>query len=188
MIFRYGHTMRMVVFRMAHLLVLAILLYPCTEARSQFVTGSSVFGGGGTTSTSSTYNLQSTIGQVATGIQSGSITSLSAGFWYTTGPGKTDVSDRTDLQSLPREFRLYQNYPNPFNPATRIRFSVPNDEHVTLFVYDLLGREVAKLIDTRLTSGEHYATFDAQHLSSGIYIYRLHSGNRISVRRMMLLK
>ena len=83
---------------------------------------------------------------------------------------------------------LLQNSPNPFNPSTVIRFALPADAAVRLAVYDLLGRQVAVLIDSRLTAGNHEARFDASSLPSGVYIYQLTAGGRSLTRTMHLLK
>lgn len=80
------------------------------------------------------------------------------------------------------------NYPNPFNPTTTIRFQLAGRSPVRLAVYDVLGREVALLIDQQLNAGEHQAVFDASHLSNGIYLYRLVAGQESLVGRMLLLK
>ncbi len=90
--------------------------------------------------------------------------------------------------SLPGSYVLEQNYPNPFNPSTTIRFSLPKREHVTLKVYDVLGREVAKLVDGELVAGEHTVVFNAENLSSGIYFYRLTSLNFSQTNSMMVVK
>ena len=93
-----------------------------------------------------------------------------------------------DENSLPTEYNLSQNYPNPFNPATTIKFAIPKDGFTTLIVYDLLGRETANLISSDLPAGNYSINFDASKLSSGIYIYRLVSGSKYFVRKMILLK
>lgn len=100
--------------------------------------------------------------------------------------GVSNEEDRT----LPTEFALSQNYPNPFNPSTTIRFSLANSEAVSLRVYDVLGREVATLIDAEtMTSGAHSVQFDATDLASGMYLYRLEAGsNFVQTKQMMLLK
>jgi len=74
---------------------------------------------------------------------------------------------------MPSAFQLYQNYPNPFNPATRIRFEVPNESRVDLIVYDVLGREVTRLLSDVQDQGIHEVLFDAANLASGVYYYRL---------------
>ena len=85
-------------------------------------------------------------------------------------------------------FELAQNYPNPFNPVTQITYSVPRNDQVRLCVYDVLGREVATLVNEVQTAGTYTATFDGSNLSSGIYLYRLESGGTVLTNKMMLVK
>ncbi|MRR37598.1 T9SS type A sorting domain-containing protein [bacterium] len=89
---------------------------------------------------------------------------------------------------LPREIRLLQNYPNPFNPTTVIRFELPEAGTVRLSVYDLLGRELALILNERKTPGFHSVEFDGSALASGVYFYRLTTGSFVQSRRMMLVK
>ncbi len=91
-------------------------------------------------------------------------------------------TDRAD------QFQLHQNYPNPFNPSTAMRFELSMTEHVTLEVFNLLGQRVAVLVDgQQLAAGTHQVTFDASHLSSGVYLYRLSTANGHSIVRTMSL-
>lgn len=106
-------------------------------------------------------------------------------FAVTYEPVTTSVARRAEL---PAVITLEQNYPNPFNPATRIAFTLPEAGATSVRVYDILGKEVATLIDARLDAGRHEVPFDASHLASGIYLYRLESGGTIQTRRMLLLK
>lgn len=93
----------------------------------------------------------------------------------------------SENNSLTR-FMLYQNYPNPFNPSTTIRFSLPKREHVTLKVFDVLGRTVARLVNEEMDAGEHSVVFDFSNLSSGVYIYRLQSEQFVQRKKMELIK
>ncbi|MEQ9310387.1 MAG: T9SS type A sorting domain-containing protein [Balneolaceae bacterium] len=86
------------------------------------------------------------------------------------------------------EFTLLQNYPNPFNPSTVISFSIPSSSIVKLSVYNMLGQEVASLLNTQLGAGSHRISFDATSLSSGIYLYRIQAGEFVQTKRMMLIK
>jgi len=88
----------------------------------------------------------------------------------------------------PAAFRLQQNYPNPFNPATTIAYSLAQESHVTLRVYDLLGREVSTLVDGEGMPGSSTVRFDGGKLASGLYVYRLKAGDREQSRTMLLLK
>lgn len=92
------------------------------------------------------------------------------------------VSDR------PKEFGLAQNYPNPFNPSTVIRFTLPDRQQVSLKVFNLLGEEMATLVDQMVGPGEHAVTFDAARLATGVYLYRLQAGTATQTRRMVLVR
>jgi len=98
-----------------------------------------------------------------------------------------------DVVSVPGEYiagtyTLHQNYPNPFNPETIIQFSIPSAQHVTLHIYDMLGREVAIPVDTYLSAGEHRVTFNAAGLASGVYVYRIKAGAFVESKRMVVAK
>lgn len=92
------------------------------------------------------------------------------------------------IESLPSEYRLDQSYPNPFNRSTQIQFALPEEAHVQLAVYDVVGREVARLIDRPLPVGIHTARFDVGTLPSGTYLYRMEAGTFTATRRMVLVK
>lgn len=89
---------------------------------------------------------------------------------------------------VPAGFALRQNYPNPSNPTTVIEYDLPSAEHVSLKVYDILGREVTALVDSRQSPGAHRVRFDGGRLASGVYFYRLVAGSQRFVRKMLLLK
>jgi len=98
------------------------------------------------------------------------------------------TSNEENLAEVPEKHTLYQNYPNPFNPATNIGFELSNPSDVRLEVFDMIGRRVTVLIDTRMTSGFHEVSFDASSLSSGVYFYRLQTNSSVLSRKMILLK
>ena len=110
--------------------------------------------------------------------------------WQAVAMGYPPVVSAEGDSELPEAFALDQNYPNPFNPATTIRFQLPQAEQVTLRVFDVLGREVATLLeDALIGAGEHTVQFDAAWLTSGLYLYRLEAGASFAqTRRMMLVK
>ena len=86
------------------------------------------------------------------------------------------------------DIMLKQNYPNPFNPGTQIRFAVPEEAHVRLTVYNMLGQHVSTLVNETRSTGWHDVTFDASGLSSGFYIYRMETNDFVETRQMMLVK
>jgi hypothetical protein len=90
--------------------------------------------------------------------------------------------------SITTTFTLSQNYPNPFNPTTNIVYTVPHRAHIKLTVYNILGEEVATLVDEEKASGEYTVTFDGSRLPSGVYFYRLHAGRFNETREMVLVK
>ncbi len=89
---------------------------------------------------------------------------------------------------LPTSFQLGQNYPNPFNPSTTIPIQLPKTERVVLKVFDVLGREVATLLNETLSANEYLIPFNASNLSSGVYFYRIQAGEFVETRKMILLK
>jgi hypothetical protein len=97
------------------------------------------------------------------------------------------LAETIEIGSI-RTFALAQNYPNPFNPATIINYQIPVEGQVSLKVYDMLGNEVATLVNEMKTAGEYQVDFNAAALSSGIYFYRLQAGNFVETKRMMLMK
>lgn len=86
------------------------------------------------------------------------------------------------------KYSLDNNYPNPFNPSTKIQYSIPTNEFVSLKVYDAIGKEVATLVNKQQNAGVHNVNFNASQLSSGVYFYKIDAGNFVSVKKMMLIK
>jgi plastocyanin len=106
--------------------------------------------------------------------------------------GTITVNQTTDVQvtnsRIPEMFALEQNYPNPFNPATNFGFRLAGLEFVSLRVYDILGHEVAAVVNEVLPPGEYRVRWNASALPSGVYFYTLHAGDFIETKRLMLLK
>jgi hypothetical protein len=111
--------------------------------------------------------------------------------------GSYEYSDVIEVTSSPLSFQLYQNYPNPFNPTTKIKFTIPQSPLpggdgrgglVTLKVYDVLGNEVAILINEEKLAGTYEVEFDGAGLPSGIYFYKLQAGSFVETKNMMLMK
>ena len=103
------------------------------------------------------------------------------------GSYKIFNSAEVDFETV-KEYSLSQNYPNPFNPSTEINFSIAKSGNATLTVYNILGSEVAKLVNGYMEAGKHSVKFDANNLTSGVYFYTLKSGNFASTKKMMLTK
>ena len=103
--------------------------------------------------------------------------------WWPALVGVRQVSN-----SVPSKYTLSQNYPNPFNPTTNIKYSIPQGGFVTLKVYNMLGQEVATLVNQQQKTGEYNVDFNASNLASGVYLYRIQAGNVSITKKMMLLK
>ena len=95
---------------------------------------------------------------------------------------------QNEINDTPSTFALHQNYPNPFNPSTTIQYALPEDSELTLTIYDMLGREIARLVDEAQKAGTHTVRFDASHLASGTYIYRIETAQFTTTRQMILVK
>ena len=90
--------------------------------------------------------------------------------------------------NIPKEFALNQNYPNPFNPVTTIQYALPKRSDVTLTIYNLLGKEVERISELNKQAGYHEYVWDASHIATGVYFYRLRAGDFVQTRKMVLLK
>ncbi|MBK8550942.1 MAG: T9SS type A sorting domain-containing protein [Ignavibacteria bacterium] len=102
--------------------------------------------------------------------------------------GNSPITGQNISSTKPDEFSLLQNYPNPFNPNTVISYSVTENRLVTLKVYDAYGREIRTLVNEKQNPGTYEVEFTGNNLSSGVYFYKLTSGDFQTVRRMVLLK
>ena len=111
------------------------------------------------------------------------------GMMVSYGSGVSGVENGEGPQGeVPGTYSLDQNYPNPFNPSTSIRFAVPVARHAVLKVYDILGQEVATLVDDRIVAGSHVVRWNPDGLASGVYLYRLEAGGFTASRTLLLLK
>lgn len=95
--------------------------------------------------------------------------------------------------SIPLEFKLNQNYPNPFNPITTVHYNLPKESHVSIMVYDVLGREVNRLINQKQLAGNHSIQWNGKDIngnpvSVGIYLYQIQAGDFIQTKKMVLIK
>jgi hypothetical protein len=110
--------------------------------------------------------------------------------YYNANFPKSILTGVGDLPQVVNNFNLYQNYPNPFNPSTRIKYSVSTSSLVSMKIYNILGKEVAVLLNEQKNPGEYEITFNSSkyNLASGVYFYKLTAGGFTSVKKMMLLK
>ena len=123
-----------------------------------------------------------------TGSESSSVyVGTSDGSIYKKSNGDGGVTSAED-EDMPKEFKLDQNYPNPFNPSTTIQFAIPKSGEYKVVVYNILGQQVAELLNTQLQPGVHKVQFDANQLASGIYIYQLIGDNVNFTKKMILMK
>jgi len=98
------------------------------------------------------------------------------------------VSSVEENNVVVNNFKLDQNYPNPFNPSTMISYSIPQSSFVTLRVYDIIGNEVATLVNETKSAGKYDVRFDASNLSNGVYLYSIKTNNYTSTKKMILMK
>ncbi len=176
------------------IVVFSLTLQQRTEA--QTVVRHSVVSNGGNVTSNSQFRIVGTVGRpaIGIGIANNGTNNLASGFWSLPINLITNVEEIPSAV-VPREFRLDQNFPNPFNPSTTIQFAVPRTADVTVKLFDLLGREVATLVDEEFASGEYKLLFEAGELASGVYFYRIvgktTSGTAerfVSTKKLMLLK
>jgi len=102
--------------------------------------------------------------------------------------GNLILTSISNLSNLADGFALMQNYPNPFNPSTVIRFNIPDNTYATLRVYDILGKQVAELVDGNLSTGEYKVDFNASDLAAGVYLYKLDAGDYSKTMKMTIVK
>jgi hypothetical protein len=101
---------------------------------------------------------------------------------------KGSITGIDEITGIPNKFRLLQNYPNPFNPSTKISYQLSEQSHVVIKVFDVLGKEVAELVNAEKPIGRYEVNFDASKLSAGMYIYTIQAGSFKDVRKMLLVK
>lgn len=136
--------------------------------------------------TSATQNLEMT-GYVP--VENGSFTASFTGKSVTTFVSTSSMpSSVSKNREVPVGFELHQNYPNPFNPSTTIGYYLPVSSEITIEVFDVLGRKAATLVEGKMPAGQHQLLFDASHLPSGVYIYRLTSKDFTQTQKMTLIK
>ena len=106
----------------------------------------------------------------------------------TYGKNTVEEGDKIESIELPSDFEISQNYPNPFNPVTTIKYALPVDSRVSIKIYDMLGREVATLVNDDKQAGYYQVRFDASNIASGIYFYRIIAGDYVKSYKMVIVK
>ena len=107
---------------------------------------------------------------------------------FAVGNWDTIVTDTAPGEGLPARFALEQNFPNPFNPTTTFQFSIATSQLTILKVYDILGREVATLVNEKKSAGKYSVTWNASSMASGVYFYRLEAGSFVETKKLLLLR
>ncbi|HEY6435940.1 MAG TPA: T9SS type A sorting domain-containing protein, partial [Ignavibacteriaceae bacterium] len=126
-----------------------------------------------------------TVNSAANYVENGGVNDFS---YWTLGDSDNPLPVDGEENQIPVEFMLYQNYPNPFNPKTVIKFDLPESGDVSLKIFNLLGEEVARLVNEELHAGVYQYEFDASNLSSGVYLYKLSSNKFTKSYKMILMK
>jgi hypothetical protein len=114
------------------------------------------------------------------------IMSNDAYVWIIEAQSQTGVEDEMNIS--PNGYFLKQNFPNPFNPSTKIQYSINIKQFVSLKVYDVLGNEVASLVNEEKAAGAHDIIFNAENLPSGVYFYKIKTENFVEARKMLLIR
>lgn len=166
------------------LLVFFFFLQSKTFSQTSAIPWSSFNNGFGVPGSANT-SVTSAVGQNFVGTMQQGNTRIESGFLF---PVLITAVDENGVKQIPMSYKLYQNYPNPFNPGTTIQFDIPKLSKVTLKIIDMLGREVAILVDEQLQPGEHKVIFDTGKLTSGVYFYRLQAEEFSATKKLMLLK
>jgi len=117
--------------------------------------------------------------------QTAYVTCQGSGLYLIKFDNSTAVEDNN---ATVKDYSLQQNYPNPFNPTTTISYTVPAPSFISLKVYDILGKEVAVLVNEGKTAGTYNVKFDAKNMASGIYFYRLQAGSFLITKKLTLIK
>ena len=128
------------------------------------------------------------VGNYFTSINTGYVVGYGGTILKTTDGGGTLLGINPESNQIPSQYSLSQNYPNPFNPSTNIKYQMPKNSFVSLKVYDVLGKEVATLVNEKLNAGNYEVDWNGSDYPSGVYIYKLVAGDFVNVKKMVLLK
>ena len=164
---------------------LIITLCILGEASAQIRLRAWVMASGGGTCACPAYRTDCTVGEPMTGSTAGANGMQGAGFWGAVG---TSPATSVTADNAPLAYTLEQNYPNPFNPSTMVRCTLPAAGHLKITVFDILGKEVAVLVDEMKEPGTILLRWDAAGLPSGVYFYRMTVAGYTETQKMVLLR
>ena len=167
--------------------IAVMLMFFLSTAFSQYQISNSVIGSGGNKTSNTNYILNSTVGEPLIGKSVSPVNQQQAGFWYIYQQS-TITAVENEETTMPTVFKLEQNYPNPFNPSTAIKFAVPEKSNVVIKIYDILGNEIITLVNEEMDAGWYEKSFNANGISSGVYLFRMQAGNYVNTKKMLLIK
>ena len=166
-------------------LIVILVLTLSFELLAQNKITSHVVASGGGNMNNENHAVSGTIGQPFVGASGNDNNFIMHGFLH----NSLIVTDlKENFKIKPKEFRIYQNYPNPFNPSTVVSWQLPSGSHVLIKVYDILGNEIATLVNEEKSAGTYKVEFNASSLSSGVYFYKIQAATFSQVKKMILLK
>ncbi len=166
------------------LLLMPLLLMSVAEA--QYKMPRSVLGSGYVMQDGAQYQMRGTLGQPAIGPSKCMSFAGFAGFWYT--PDNVTVGVDAVAEAFPEDIRIETIYPNPLRSSAVLKYSVAHSSTVRLSVYDMFGREVARLIEGNLDPGRYTFTWNAEDIRSGVYILQLRSGSSVQLRKIAIVR
>lgn len=174
-------------FAEGYILLLLLVLHPLMILAQNNAVEWSVFDAGFGIPASSTTTVKSAVGQSFNGSSQVANTFIESGFLVNPllRGSLVGVSQAPDL---PLAFSLSQNYPNPFNPATKVRYELPKGSYVTITLYNVIGQEVATLVNEEQQPGRYEVSWNASGFASGVYFYRIQTKEFVATKKLMLLR
>jgi len=173
-----------------HLITLALIINAriiISQTSTNYMIEKSVVDMTGSASSSTNYSLVDAVGQPSVaGVASSTNYNVCLGFFGGIG-FDTGVIEEVET-AMPSDFKLFQNYPNPFNPTTTIRFLLPKPSHVTLKIYNIFGQNIETIINEEWPAGNYEVVWNAERLTSGIYLCRLEAGKFVEMKKLILQK
>lgn len=163
------------------------LQFTFAQSSTNYTIKKSVVDQGGFVSSSANYRVIDAVGQPGP-VGASASTGYSETSGFLAGGGIISGVPEEITQTIPKEFKLLQNYPNPFNPITTIAFDVKEPCRVVLKIYNLMGREMATLVDSHHQPGQYKVTFQSVGFASGVYLYSIRMGDFTAVRKMVLME